>query len=245
MKFKSLIFTALVVILGMTTAQAQQDAEYSMYMFNGLYINPAYAGAKEAPTVMAIYRHQWNKIDGAPRSFNASAHSPFKKDQYALGGTIHYDQLGDEKKYKIDLDFAFRIPLKNEDNKISIGIRSGLLFYNVSPQNYQPDYGNGFDPTLEESYRTYIPNFGFGIQATGKRYYVGVSLPHLLNMNLKNESNIVLNSEEAKQFKHLFVTAGVMLGKEYGKVKFKPSILYKWSQQSPMDFDFNLSLIHI
>jgi type IX secretion system PorP/SprF family membrane protein len=245
MKFKSLIFATLVVILGMSAAQAQQDAEYSMYMFNGLYLNPAYAGSKEAPTVMAIYRHQWTGIEGAPRSFNTSAHSTFKNKMYALGGTLHYDQLGDERKYKFDVDFAFRIPVKNEDNTIALGVRAGLLHYNMSPQNYQPDYGNGFDPVLEEVYRSFIPNFGFGIHAQGKRYYAGVGLPHLLNMNLKKSGNLAFGEENAKQFKHVFVTGGVVLGKEYGKVKVKPSFLYKWSEQSPMDFDFNLSFLFI
>ncbi|MEZ5001556.1 MAG: type IX secretion system membrane protein PorP/SprF [Chitinophagales bacterium] len=241
----TLIISLLFFLAGTTPLRAQQDAEYSMYMFNGLYLNPAYAGAKEAPTIMAIYRHQWSGLEGAPRSFNVSGHSPFKRDQYALGGTLHYDQIGAEKKYKADFDFAFRIPIKNQENKISFGIRAGVMYYTVKPENYQPDYGLGYDPTLEASYKTIIPNFGFGVHASGKRYYVGVGLPHLINLSLKEHARTILNDEEAKQFKHVFATAGVVLGKEYGKVKVKPSVLYKWSQSSPMDFDINLSLLFI
>ena len=109
-----------------------------MYMFNGLYLNPAYAGSKESPNLVAVYRHQWNQIEGAPRSFNISGHSPFKRDQYALGGTIHYDQLGAEKKYKVDFDFAYRIQVKNPDNRIAFGIRAGVMYYHVQPENYRP-----------------------------------------------------------------------------------------------------------
>jgi type IX secretion system PorP/SprF family membrane protein len=245
MKFKSLIFVTLLLMLAATIGKAQQDAEYSMYMFNGLYLNPAFAGSKEVPTVMAIYRHQWSGLEGAPRSFNTSAHSTFKNKMYALGGTLHYDQLGDEKKYKMDIDFAFRIPVKNEDNTISLGVRAGLMHYNFSPRNYQPDFGSGVDPVLDVTYRSFIPNFGFGIYAQGKRYYAGVSMPHLINMNLVKQGSISEIGEEARQFKHLFATAGIVLGKEYGKVKVKPSFLYKWSEHAPMDFDVNLSFLFI
>lgn len=244
-KIIAVTMVMLLCVTGTSKLQAQQDAEYSMYMFNGLYLNPAYAGAKEAPTLMAIYRHQWSGLEGAPRSFNVSAHSPFKRNQYALGGTLHYDQLGAEKKYKADIDFAFRINVKNEDNKISFGIRTSLLYYTVRPENYQPDYGLGSDNVLDQNYNLLIPNFGFGVYASGKRYYVGVGLPHLINLSLRNKANIVLNDEDAKQFKHVFATAGVVIGKEYGKVKVKPSILYKWSQNAPMDFDFNLSFLFV
>ena len=242
--FKTIVI--LIAFLGCSNQlHAQQDAEYSMYMFNGLYLNPAYAGSKEVPTIMAIYRHQWSGLEGAPRSFNMSGHAPFKRDQYALGGTLHYDQLGAEKTYKADFDFAFRIPIKNEDNKLSFGVRAGVQYYRVEPENYQPDWGLGFDPVLNESYSSIIPNFGFGIRMSGKRYYVGVGMPHLLNLSLKNHSRLSLDDTEAKQFRHLFATAGVVIGKEYGKVKFKPSILYKYAQQSPMDFDINLSLLFV
>lgn len=240
----ALITSLLLCLTGNTKLQAQQDAEYSMYMFNGLYLNPAYAGSHEAPTLMAIYRHQWSGLEGAPRSFNLSGHSPFKRDQYALGGTIHYDQLGGQKKYKVDVDFAFRIPIKNEDNKISFGVRAGVLYHRVDPGMFQPEWGLGSDQVLSQQYNTIIPNFGFGVHATGKRYYVGIGLPHLLNLSLKRNASIEL-LDDAKQFKHVFATAGVVIGKEYGKVKVKPSILYKWSQNSPMDFDINLSLLFI
>lgn len=240
----TLITTLLLFVTGTSKLQAQQDAEYSMYMFNGLYLNPAYAGSKEAPTLMAIYRHQWSGLEGAPRSFNISGHSPFKRDQYALGGTLHYDQLGAERKYKFDLDFAFRIKVKNDDNKISFGIRAGVLYYTLKPENYQPEWGLGSDVVLDQQYKSIVPNFGFGIHAQGKRYYVSVGLPHLVNLSIKKNASLEL-LDEAKQFKHLFATAGVVLGKEYGKVKVKPSILYKWSQNAPMDFDINLSLLFI
>ncbi|MCP4120815.1 MAG: type IX secretion system membrane protein PorP/SprF [Bacteroidetes bacterium] len=244
MKLKQLLFI-VSIFFGAFNLQAQQDAEYSMYMFNGLYLNPAYAGAKEGPTIMAIYRHQWSQIEGAPRSFNISGHSPFKRDQYALGGTLHYDQIGPEKKYKADIDFAFRIQVKNPDNKISFGVRTGLLFYHVQPENYRPLSTYPLDPTLEENYKTYIPNFGFGIHAYGKRYYVGIGLPHLLNMSLKNAGEVVFNDEDSRQFRHVFVTAGGVIGKEFGKVKVKPSVLYKYASNAPWDFDVNLSFLFI
>jgi type IX secretion system PorP/SprF family membrane protein len=235
----------LAMIVSVCGLHAQQDAEYSMYMFNGQYINPAYTGSKGTPSIMAIYRHQWTQIEGAPRSFNLSGQGAFKRDQYAIGGTLHYDQLGPEKKYKMDVDFAFRIRVRNPDNIMAFGIRTGLMYYYVQPENYRPVNSLPLDPILEETYKTLMPNFGFGIHAYGKRYYVGVSLPHLLNLSLRNTGEVAFNGGDSRQFRHVFATVGVVLGKEYGRVKVKPSVLYKYSVNSPWDFDFNLSLLLI
>ena len=236
MKLKKLLLI-IAVCFGAFSMQAQQDAEYSMYMFNGLYLNPAYAGSKGFPAITAIYRHQWTQIEGAPRSF--------KRDQYALGGTLHYDQLGAEKKYKADIDFAFRLKIKNPENIIAFGVRAGVMHYSVQPENYRPVSSQPLDPILEEQYSTLVPNFGFGIHAYGKRYYVGLAIPHLLNMSLRTTGEVVFGDDVSKQFRHVFATAGVVIGKEYGVVKVKPSVLYKYSVQSPWDFDINVSLLFI
>ena len=64
---------------------AQQDPQYSMYMFNGLYLNPAYAGSHEVISISAIYRHQWAGFEGAPRSASIGVHTPLLKNKHAHG----------------------------------------------------------------------------------------------------------------------------------------------------------------
>lgn len=243
MKLKNLILIIAIALCGTATVNAQQDALYSMYMFNGVFLNPAYVGTKGGPSLTAMYRHQWSGFEGAPRSFNVSFDTPFKKELYAVGATMHYDRLGDEQKIKVDFDFAFKIKIKNESNKIALGIRGGLMHYQVKPENYQPADGVSFDQVLEQDYNALLPNFGFGIYAYGKRYYVGASIPHLINVNFRSNTEFIDEDEVARQFRHIFATAGVVLGKENGKIMFKPSILYKWSSNAPMDFDFNFSVL--
>src|SRR5438045_9119251 len=91
---KKILTTVLMAAAVFTGLKAQQDPAYTMYMFNGLFLNPAYAGSSEAISVMAIYRHQWAGLEGAPKTVNASVHMPFKSDKYAIGLNLIYAKLG-------------------------------------------------------------------------------------------------------------------------------------------------------
>ena len=98
---KKLFISACMVLALVTVTKAQQDPAYSMYMFNGLFLNPAYAGSQEVVDVMAILREQWVGVDGAPQTANISVHTPFRRDQYAAG-TYGYRRIS----------WAFRTPFR-------------------------------------------------------------------------------------------------------------------------------------
>ena len=89
MKKFLLSFSALAFIVQFSFSQ--QDAQYSMYRFNGLYLNPAYAGSHDVINVMAIYRHQWVKVPGLPQSASVAIHSPLKNERVALGLIYNFD----------------------------------------------------------------------------------------------------------------------------------------------------------
>jgi type IX secretion system PorP/SprF family membrane protein len=88
--FKKMTLAVLLMLIA-TVTFAQQDAQYSMYMFNGMAINPAYAGSRERPAITALYRHQWTGIAGAPKTFTLSGHSPLLNDRIGVGGAITSD----------------------------------------------------------------------------------------------------------------------------------------------------------
>ncbi|NNC94163.1 MAG: type IX secretion system membrane protein PorP/SprF, partial [Chitinophagales bacterium] len=221
----------------------QQDAQYSMYMFNGLYINPAYAGSQEIPTMNALYRKQWTGFDGSPSSGSFAFHMPFKKDPNAIGFILGYDKIGVTEIYGLDAIYAYRIKL-NDRYKISIGIQAGFDQYVADltqvalPDPTQPD------ESFSDNRSLFLPNVGTGIYAYSDKFYAGFSIPHLLNNSLEESFELGPDSS-ARQFRHYFASVGYVFGKKMANVKFKPSILFKYVDNAPVDFDFNASILII
>jgi type IX secretion system PorP/SprF family membrane protein len=247
---KKLIFSLFLTTGILLSATAQQDAEYNMYMFNGLYLNPAYAGSHDVISTTAIYRHQWAGIDGAPRTVNASVHSPLRREQYNLGLTISNDRLGLTNMFSATGAFAYRIRLKGE-NKVAIGIQAGFTYYQArNSEAITNDVNNGsvYDPAFSVNHNLWLPNIGAGIYFSGKRYNIGFSVPHLLPSSLNNKWKIETSDAVAKQYNHYLLTAGYLFGKDAAIVKVKPSFLMKYQQGLRFnipDFDFNLNLLFI
>lgn len=228
----------------MIRLSAQQDAEYSMYMFNGMYINPAYTGSQECVSITALYRHQWVGIQGAPRSGTIAVHSPLKKDQYALGGMINFDKLGLDNTVSGYIDYAYRLRFKN-GMKLSFGIQAGGMYYNSKLTNADLPT-NPYDISFTNNRNLFLPNMGFGVYLYSKKFYVGAAVPHILNMSLsENWSNAADRATVARLYNHYIFTAGGVIGKEEAKVKFKPSTLVKVVKNAPVSTDITASLLFI
>ena len=228
---KKLIFSALMMAAAFTGLQAQQDPSYSMYMFNGLFINPAYAGSKEVLNVMAIVRDQWVGIQGAPTTANISINSPLRRDQYALGLVISDDKLGLSNTLNVTPSFSYRLRIKQ--SRLCFGLQASFAYYNQNNANAQL-VNTGNDIAYAGNQNLFVPNFGFGIYAYGKRYFVGVSAPHLLPTSLKDKTTVIIgNSPDAKMYNAYVLSAGYVIGKDPAIVKFRPTILLKWQQGLP------------
>ena len=230
-----------------TVSNAQQDAHYSFYMFNGLYLNPAYAGSHDVVNTMAIYRTQWTKVNGAPRSASVSIHSPVGHSNNALGFIFTNDRLGSVQSNSFQLAYAYRIPVgKKKNTKISLGVQAGVT-------NYQNRLGDLFtnpglsavDPTFVNNHNLWLPNVGVGIYIYSPKYFVGVSVPHLLNFSLNDKLMYAGDKATyARVYRHYLLTAGYVfdLGK---KVKFRPSFLMKYVNNAPLDFDITAAFMFV
>lgn len=225
---KKLIFSALIVAAAFTSLQAQQDPSYSMYMFNGLFINPAYAGSRDVLNVMGIVRDQWVGISGAPTTANISINSPLRRDQYALGLVISDDKIGLSNTFTVTPSFAYRLRIKQ--SRLCFGVQASFAYYNQDNSNAEL-VATQADPVYAGNQNLFVPNFGFGIYAYGKRYFVGVSAPHLLPTSLAGKTTLVLgNTPDAKMYNAYVLTAGYVIGKDPAIVKFRPTILLKYQQ---------------
>ncbi|MDB5281403.1 MAG: hypothetical protein JWO06_478 [Bacteroidota bacterium] len=242
---KKLIFSALMLSAVFTTVKAQQDPAYSMYMFNGLFINPAYAGSHEVISVMGIFRDQWVGIDGAPKTVNFSVHSPLRQDQYALGLVVSNDRLGFSNTLNFTPSFAYRLRLPN-DIRLCFGVQAGFAYYYQN--NSQALSTSTSDPSFGANEKLFVPNFGGGIYAYGKKFFVGFSVPHLLPTGLNKLSVVTGGSSVAHMYNQYLLTGGYVFGKEASIVKFRPTILLKYQQglyKNIPQFDISPALLFI
>ncbi|HXH19131.1 MAG TPA: type IX secretion system membrane protein PorP/SprF [Chitinophagales bacterium] len=222
------------------TSFAQQDPMYSMYMFNGLAVNPAYAGSRERPTVLALYRHQWAGLEGAPKTAVLVGHSTLLNDKLGLGGSVTSDNISIFNTIRVRADYAYRIKFKKH-GKLAIGINVEFTNYRArwSELSLNDINDNAF-LSAKESFVS--PNFGAGVYYYTNRFYAGASVPHLLNASLSEGFKYEGTDSIARQWKHYFYTMGAVfsLGKH---VKMKPSVLFKYVKNAPFEADFNLNFL--
>jgi type IX secretion system PorP/SprF family membrane protein len=239
---KKILTIAVVLLYTYMSLSAQQDAEYSMYMFNGLYLNPAYAGSRDVISATALYRHQWVGIEGAPRSGSIAIHTPFKRDQYAIGGVFSFDKLGLNQTYSIYLDYAYKLRFK-KGLRLSFGIQAGGQYYK---NNLTEASINAADISFANNRNLFLPNVGFGVYLYNKKFYIGASVPHILNMSLSEKwSNAADRATVSRLYNHYLITAGLVIGKEEAKVKFKPSTLIKVVKGAPVSTDVTASFLFV
>jgi type IX secretion system PorP/SprF family membrane protein len=244
---RKLYTTLLASLLLVSGLRAQQDATYSMYMFNGLFLNPAYAGSHEVISTTAIYRHQWAGFDGAPRTANISVHAPFKRDQYALGVTVTNDRLGLTNMFSVTPAFSYRIKVRK--SRICLGVQAGFTYY--QQRNTQAILPDNITPDQLFSVNNNLPlfNVGFGIYVYGKKYFIGASVPHLIPNSLNGKYSLVAAGDQvAKQYNHFLLTAGYVFGKDAAIVKVKPTFLMKYvtgDRRNLPQFDFNLNFLFV
>lgn len=238
----------LFFCLGTTilSAFAQQDAQYTMYRFNGLYINPAYTGSHDVFNATAIYRHQWVNLPGQPQTASVAVHSPLKNERLALGLIYNYDQIAVTKTHTANASFAYRLTVgKRKNVKLSFGVSAGLT-------NYRSDLATvktaeAADPNFTNNNQNrWLPDVGFGFYAYSDRFFAGIAVPHILAHSLNGDYKVFETSGHvAHRYHHLLVTAGYVfnLGK---KVKFMPSGLLKYVPvHAPVSFDLNATFIFI
>lgn len=212
---------------------AQQDAQYTQYMFNTLVINPAYAGSRDAVSVLGIYRNQWTDFNGSPTSFAASVHSPVG-EKLGLGLFLEADKIGVHQRLSAYTAYAYKIALGS--GILSLGLQAGVLQYSSDwselPEVLDPD-----DPNFVSDNSKLLPNFGLGVYYYSEQFFVGVSVPHLL------EGNIDEVSELAVQDRHYWLTGGVAIPLNE-TLKLQPSLLVRAVPSvAPINMDVNVSLI--
>ena len=229
--------TALAVLLG-SALFAQQDPQFTQYMFNMLPLNPAYAGSAERVSIKALSRHQWVGFDGAPTTQTITIHSPVWHESLAIGGTLMRDSHGPVTQYTFMADVAYRIFMG--DAKLAFGLQGGLNLL-------QGEFGslNPLDPgdqVFQQSVNSKAdPQFGFGVMYYSDRGYIGLSAPKLLNTDFFETDSLAFVSEPGQK-PHYLLSGGYVfdLGVYH---KFKPTFLVKAVEGAPVSFDLSANFL--
>ncbi|HLW31212.1 MAG TPA: type IX secretion system membrane protein PorP/SprF, partial [Aequorivita sp.] len=167
----------LMAVMYFSDSEAQQDPQYTQYMYNMSVINPAYAGSKESLSITALYRNQWTGIDGNPRTLTFSAHSPLGKN-IGLGLSAIKDELGPVSETNIYADFSYTLQLSSK-LRLALGLKAGFSFHKVGLLNLelQDPYDPFFSQDIDNSY----PNIGAGSFLYSENFYLGISVPNMLS----------------------------------------------------------------
>ncbi|MBK8499951.1 MAG: type IX secretion system membrane protein PorP/SprF [Flavobacteriales bacterium] len=231
------IGTALALFLG-TALFAQQDPQFTQYMFNLLALNPAYAGSSDRLAIKALTRHQWVGFEGAPTTQTLTAHSPIVNESLCIGGTIMRDAHGPVTQYGFMADVAYRIFMG--DNKLSFGIKGGLNLFQGKFAELNPQTAG--DQVFQQNVNSKLdPQFGFGIMHYSDRHYIGISTPKLMHTEFFETDSLAFVSDPGQKA-HWFLTGGYVF--DMGVYhKFKPTFLVKAVQGAPVSFDLSANFL--
>ena len=172
---KKIILITLLITGGLQSF-AQQDPQYSLYMFNPLAVNPAYSGSREVLSAVLVHRSQWIGLDGAPETQAFAINTPLRNKRMGIGLQIVNDKIGPKTTQNITAAYAYRIKLGR--GKLAFGLKAGIINYNFNWDKIE--YKDGGDVIPEESSNGFlIPTIDFGMYYNTRTLYVGVAAEHL------------------------------------------------------------------
>lgn len=234
---KKLIQILVLLVMAKATAFAQQDPQYSQYMFNGLLLNPAYAGSRGVVSTTLLGRYQWAGIEGAPRTATFSIHAPSLNERSGFGFSLYHDQLGITRQTSAQLTYAYRIQVG--PGTLAMGLQGGVMHHlNRWSDAITVDTDAGL-PTQNQA--GILPMVGTGVYFNTERFYIGAAVPNVIKNVYKNP-NTVSSDFASRQQRHFFGTMGVVLPVTQD-LDFKPSLVVKYTENAPVEFDFNASIL--
>jgi len=224
---------------------AQQDAQYTQYMYNTISVNPAYAGSRGVMSITGLHRSQWVGLDGAPRTQTLMINTPIgENNRVGLGVSIVNDEIGPTNETYFDIDFSYTIPVSS-DAKLSFGLKAGGHLLDVDFQRLSQFEIN--DPNFENNIdNKFSPNVGVGAYYHTDKFYLGLSAPNLLETDHFDEDS-TLNSNDSSTFiaeervNYYLITGYVFELND--NLKLKPALLTKLVFGAPLQVDVSANFL--
>ncbi|MCB0450285.1 MAG: type IX secretion system membrane protein PorP/SprF [Confluentibacter sp.] len=223
-----------MALFGCTVGMAQQLPQFTQYMYNTISINPAYAGSREALSIVGLHRSQWVGFRGGPITQTLSIHTPLRNDRIGLGLSFIEDDLGPENFTYLYGDFSYSIPT-GKTGKLAFGIKGGFTQYSLDPDFREAE---SFDPSIYGIEDRWTPNIGLGVYYSTNRVYFGLSTPRVLNTDKNTEEGF-----EALDRLSYYFTGGVVVDLS-NSFKFKPAFLVKATNGAPVSYDLTANFLY-
>ncbi|MGC6430326.1 MAG: type IX secretion system membrane protein PorP/SprF [Jejuia sp.] len=222
-----------LALLSSSLGIAQQLPQFTQYMYNTISINPAYAGSREALSIIGLHRSQWVGFDGGPITQTLSIHTPLRNDRIGLGLTFIEDDLGPENFSYLYGDFSYTIPT-GQNGKLAFGIKGGFTSYSLDPDFRQ---SQSFDPQVRGVQDRWTPNIGLGIYYHTNKFYLGLSAPRILNTDRNTEEGF-----EALERISYYGIAGFVFNLSENVI-FKPTTMVKATNGAPISIDLTGNIL--
>ncbi|MBI4947530.1 MAG: type IX secretion system membrane protein PorP/SprF [Bacteroidetes bacterium] len=220
-------------------AYAQQDMMVSKYMFNGLFLNPAYGGTHPYFTTSLLYRTQWTGLSGAPKTQLFELDGPIAKEKMGVGCIISHDKIGVTEQTDFFATYSYKIQLGKD--KLSFGLRAGVSDCRAHLASLT--YWDANDVVFRNDIKSaLVPKFGFGIYYYSEKYYTGLSIPTLIAYDKDYRFSIDLEKSSYLR-RHYYFNGGYIFTLNE-LLKLKPSILIKYSPTVPLQADINVSILY-
>ncbi|OBQ51804.1 type IX secretion system membrane protein PorP/SprF [Tamlana sp. s12] len=225
-----------VLLLHCTLGVAQQLPQFTQYMYNTISINPAYAGSREALSIVGLHRSQWVGFKDGPVTQTLSINTPLRNDRIGLGLSFIEDDLGPTNFTYVYGDFSYAIPT-GKNGRLAFGVKAGFTHFSFD-SDFRLDEDNKFDPQIYGTEDRWSPNIGAGIYWSTDRLYFGLSAPRLLNTDIHKK-----NGFEALENISYYLTGGVVVDLS-NKFKFKPAFLVKAVSGAPLSYDITANFLY-
>ena len=208
---------------------AQQDAQYTHYMYNTINVNPAYAGSRGALSIFGLHRTQWVGLDGAPVTNSASVNFPIDNTNLGVGVSFVNDRIGPTDEYLASVDLSYTIRT-SENYKLSFGVKGSVNIFELDKTKLNPEDQN--DPSLQNLRNNFSPNVGAGVYLHSDKLYFGVSVPNFFETKRYDDNSFVVNKERM----NYYIIGGYVFDLS-SNLKFKPAFLSKIIEGAPLQLD--------
>lgn len=235
---KKFIITLVFLSVSIWSLKAQQDAQYTQYMYNTIAVNPAYAGSRGVLSINALHRSQWVGLDGAPTTQTLNFHTP-TRGRLGVGVSIVNDRIGNGTNQDTYFDgvVSYTIPT-SQTGKLSFGIKAGGHLLNINFSQLQNYNNEASSVGLGNIDKKFAPNFGAGIYYHTNHFYAGLSVPNFLKTEHFDTSSVSLAQERMNFY---FITGYVF--DLNPNLKFKPAALVKAVTGAPLQIDFSANFM--
>jgi type IX secretion system PorP/SprF family membrane protein len=230
-KMKKILVLLVVVLAAGQIVNAQQDAQFSQYMFNGIYINPAYAGYREQLNAQGFYRNQWTGIPGGPQTGSLAIDAIANDNRVGLAFQLSNDRLGAQSNIAAYGNYAYRIQMNDDGSaRLAFGLGVGFVQLGIDGSKLNPNDPEPYQPTGMQS--KIMADARTGAYYSDNKYYIGLSADNLISQFYK-----IPNSSYIPQPKpHYYLTAGMLVPLSE-EIQLKPSFLLKDDRAGPTSLD--------